>query len=85
MAPAKYAEIAKACVDVVSQEHGLALQSVCLLRTKSVPKTTSGKIARAWCRRGFVEGTLNIAHRWDGDGSISTPTPDDSDDAFGKW
>eukprot|EP00596_Hydrurales_sp_CCMP1899_P000880 CAMPEP_0119049522 /NCGR_PEP_ID=MMETSP1177-20130426/65205_1 /TAXON_ID=2985 /ORGANISM="Ochromonas sp, Strain CCMP1899" /LENGTH=305 /DNA_ID=CAMNT_0007026897 /DNA_START=996 /DNA_END=1910 /DNA_ORIENTATION=+ len=50
----------------VSSEHGLTLSAVLLLKTRSVPKTTSGKIARTWCRRGFIEGTLSVVHRWDG-------------------
>lgn len=36
---------------------------VCLLQTRSVPKTTSGKIARSWCKRGLLEGSLQILHR----------------------
>jgi hypothetical protein len=51
---------------VVSSHHGLALSTVCLLKTRSVPKTTSGKIARSWCRRGFLEKTLQVLYRLDG-------------------
>ena len=49
--------------DVVSTHHGLGLTCVCLLKPRTVPKTTSGKIARAWCRRGFVENTLQVLYR----------------------
>lgn len=68
---AKYAEIARAIRDAVSSSHGLALACVCLLKTRTIPKTTSGKIARAWCRRGYLEGSLQVLHRVDcaeGDG-----------------
>jgi len=44
----------------VMQEHGLGLRWVCLLEPKTVPKTTSGKIARAWCKRRFLAGELKI-------------------------
>jgi hypothetical protein len=41
------------------------LTSVVLLKTRTIPKTTSGKIARSWCRRGYQEGTLSVLSRWD--------------------
>jgi acyl carrier protein len=66
---ARLAEIIRGCRAAVSAEHGLTLSSVVLLRTRTVPKTTSGKIARAWCRKAFVDGTLSALTRWDGDGS----------------
>ena len=56
---------ADACRAAVGSEHGLALFSVCLLRPRTVPKTTSGKIARGWCRRALEEGTLSIVKRVD--------------------
>ena len=60
-----YEALAASCREVVSAQHGLSLSVVCLLETRSVPKTTSGKIARAWCRRGFLEGSLRIKYRLD--------------------
>jgi predicted naringenin-chalcone synthase/acyl carrier protein len=36
-----------------------------LLKTKSIPKTTSGKISRASCRKAFLEGKLQVVHQWD--------------------
>lgn len=36
------------------------------LQTRSVPKTTSGKIARSWCRRALLDGTLEIVKKWEG-------------------
>lgn len=46
-------------------EHGVSLSSICLLTPRTIPKTTSGKIARSWCRRAFEDGTLSIVYRWD--------------------
>lgn len=51
----------------VSSEHGVALSVVCLLQTRSVPKTTSGKIARSWCRRGYLDKSLHILYKWEAD------------------
>lgn len=41
------------------------LSCVILLKTRTIPKTTSGKIARSWCRRGYLDGSLSVLSRWD--------------------
>ena len=41
------------------------LLQICLLAPRSISKTTSGKIARAWCRRAFIAGSLQLLHRAD--------------------
>ena len=77
----KLAEIIRTCRAVVAAEHGLMLSSVVLLRTRTVPKTTSGKIARAWCRKAYVDGTLSALTRWDGGeaGTVdNSPSPSPS-------
>ena len=48
----------------VSAATGAALDGVFLLAPRSVPKTTSGKIARAWCKRALAEGSLDAVHAW---------------------
>lgn len=53
------------CREVVSNEHGIGLAIICLLKTRSIPKTTSGKIARSWCKRGLREDSLQILFRSD--------------------
>ena len=50
---------------IILQEHSLCLADIVLLKPKSVPKTTSGKIARAWCRKGYLANTLNVVYRKD--------------------
>ena len=47
----------------VMQEHSLSISEIAFLKTRTVPKTSSGKIARSWCRKGFVNGTLSIVYR----------------------
>eukprot|EP00602_Paraphysomonas_sp_CaronLab_P007959 CAMPEP_0185034110 /NCGR_PEP_ID=MMETSP1103-20130426/23687_1 /TAXON_ID=36769 /ORGANISM="Paraphysomonas bandaiensis, Strain Caron Lab Isolate" /LENGTH=811 /DNA_ID=CAMNT_0027570633 /DNA_START=15 /DNA_END=2450 /DNA_ORIENTATION=+ len=49
----------------VSSDHGVALQCVVLIKSRTVPKTTSGKIARTWCRRAYMEGSLQILAKWE--------------------
>lgn len=62
-----YDDIVRRCREVVASEHGLSLRTICLLTPRTIPKTTSGKIARSWCRRGLVEGTLSIVYRSEAD------------------
>ncbi|MBG1267392.1 non-ribosomal peptide synthetase/type I polyketide synthase [Nostoc sp. WHI] len=52
-------EVVEAIQTSVSQLHELQVHAVLLLKTGSVPKTTSGKIQRHACRAGFLAGTLN--------------------------
>jgi len=42
----------------VKQIHSLSLSHVILLQPRTVHKTTSGKIARAWCRKAFINKTF---------------------------
>ena len=58
-------DIARKCRRCVAAEHGVMLSCVILLKTRTIPKTTSGKIARSWCRRGYLDGSLSVLFRWD--------------------
>lgn len=55
--------LANAIKSAVNQEHSLGLAQIVFLLPRSVPKTSSGKIARSWCRKAFVAGTLNVVYR----------------------
>lgn len=48
----------------IAQNHDLPVHGVLLLRTASIPKTSSGKIQRQACRQGFLNRTLNIVREW---------------------
>ena len=74
----RHAESAEAVVDAVkravAREHELPVELVVLLRTGSIPKTSSGKIQRHACKHGYVNGTLEIVfeHRaWEHRGASS--------------
>ena len=43
------------------------MSCIILLKTKTIPKTTSGKIARSWCRKAYIDGSLSILVKWDSD------------------
>mmetsp|Transcript_23706 Transcript_23706/g.40341 ORF Transcript_23706/g.40341 Transcript_23706/m.40341 type:complete len:814 (-) Transcript_23706:256-2697(-) len=66
VSPAEYDQIIANARAVVTADHGVSLMLVALLKTRSVPKTTSGKIARSWCRRALLDGTLEILRKWEG-------------------
>ena len=42
----------------VSELHELQVEAVVLLKARSIPKTSSGKIQRAACKAGYLDGTL---------------------------
>ncbi|GAB2651181.1 long-chain-fatty-acid--AMP ligase FadD32 [Nocardia goodfellowii] len=42
----------------VSQRHGVTVRDVLLVPAGSIPRTSSGKIARRACRAAYLEGTL---------------------------
>lgn len=55
--------LADAIRSAVNQEHSLGLSHLVLVRPRTVPKTSSGKIARAWCRKAFISETLDVVYR----------------------
>ncbi len=48
----------------VLEEHDLQVHAVLLLKTASIPKTSSGKIQRHACKAGFLSGTLEWVAQW---------------------
>ncbi|MEC4812783.1 MAG: fatty acyl-AMP ligase [Scytonema sp. PMC 1069.18] len=57
-------EIVKSICQAVSQNHELQVYAVLLLKTTSIPKTSSGKIQRHACRRGFLTNSLDTVGQW---------------------
>lgn len=48
----------------VAAEHALQIYATVLVKTGSIPKTSSGKIQRHACRAGFLTGSLNVVEDW---------------------
>lgn len=48
----------------IAAQHGLQTYATVLIKTGSIPKTSSGKIQRYACRSGFLKGTLNVIEDW---------------------
>jgi natural product biosynthesis luciferase-like monooxygenase protein len=53
-------EVSDCVREAVSQHFELQAYAVLLLRTASIPKTSSGKIQRQQCKEAFIAGKLNI-------------------------
>jgi len=49
----------------INTEHSLGLSYIVLLKPRTIPITTSGKIARAWCRKDFVNNSLQSVYSKD--------------------
>ncbi|KYC36940.1 AMP-dependent synthetase [Scytonema hofmannii PCC 7110] len=57
-------EVVKAIRQAVSEQHQLQVYAIVLLKTASIPKTSSGKIQRHACRVGFLDGSLDVVGDW---------------------
>lgn len=57
-------EVVPAIRQAIAEKHDLQVHAVCLLKTASIPKTSSGKIQRYACRQGFLDGSLNVVGQW---------------------
>ena len=53
-------EIIAAIREAISKEHEIAAREIVLIRTGSLPKTSSGKIQRRLTRQMFLAGTLSL-------------------------
>ncbi|MHC5821914.1 MAG: fatty acyl-AMP ligase, partial [Nostoc sp.] len=53
-------EVVGNITEAVVDNHGLQVYATVLIKPGSIPKTSSGKIQRHACRRGFLDGSLNV-------------------------
>ena len=75
------AELAQIARQAVTAEHDLNLHTLVLIKTGTVPRTTSGKIQRRQCREEFLAGALSVV--WLSEQNpvvpdappVATPTP----------
>ena len=57
-------EVAGNIRQAVMAEHDLQVYATLLVKTGSIPKTSSGKIRRYACRAEFLNGSLNVVSDW---------------------
>ncbi|MCX4095945.1 long-chain-fatty-acid--AMP ligase FadD32 [Nocardia sp. alder85J] len=55
--------IVEAVRSAIARLHGLAVRDLLLVPAGSIPRTSSGKIARGACRSAYLEGSLRGSHR----------------------
>ena len=55
--------VADAVRSAISARHGVTAQDVLLVPAGSIPRTSSGKIARRACKAAYVDGTLRGGHQ----------------------
>ncbi|MEO0685092.1 MAG: beta-ketoacyl synthase N-terminal-like domain-containing protein, partial [Cyanobacteria bacterium J06649_11] len=69
-------EVIKEIQIAVSTEYELEVYGVLLLKTGSIPKTSSGKIQRRGCKQKFLENSLNLLGKWQKnlDNNLTTTT-----------
>ncbi|HEX6291073.1 MAG TPA: amino acid adenylation domain-containing protein [Herpetosiphonaceae bacterium] len=53
-------EVAAAVRQAVAEQHEVQIHALVLLKTGSLPKTSSGKIQRHACKEGFLSDTLDV-------------------------
>jgi acyl-CoA synthetase (AMP-forming)/AMP-acid ligase II len=58
------AEVVTAIRSAFNEQFGLDLEALVLIRTGSLPKTSSGKIQRTLCRSDYLGGTLEVVASW---------------------
>jgi acyl-CoA synthetase (AMP-forming)/AMP-acid ligase II len=50
--------------EAVAAQHGIEIYATVLVKTSSIPKTSSGKIRRRACRAAFLTGSLDVVEDW---------------------
>ncbi|OKH43160.1 beta-ketoacyl synthase [Calothrix sp. HK-06] len=57
-------EVIGAIRKAVAEHHDLQTHAILLIKTNSLPKTSSGKVRRSTCRTEFENGTLDVVASW---------------------
>src|SRR4029079_2914209 len=60
------AETAAAVREAVAEQHEVQVYAVSLIKTGTIPKTSSGKLQRRACRARFLAGSLEVVAEWRG-------------------
>ncbi|HET9210870.1 MAG TPA: AMP-binding protein, partial [Thermoanaerobaculia bacterium] len=67
------AEVLEAIRRAVAEEHEAQLRAAVLIRTATLPKTSSGKVRRQACREAFLNGELAVVAAWEPEATVSHP------------
>lgn len=69
-------EVVAAIRQAVSEVHELQVHTIALIKTATIPKTSSGKIRRRACKMGLLEGSLRVV----GSSTLEADTSDSEAD-----
>ena len=62
--PERQTEIIHAIQQSIAEDHEIQVYAIALLKPRTIPKTSSGKIQRHACRVGFLSGELKVLAEW---------------------
>lgn len=48
----------------IGSEHGVSVSAICLVKDRTIPKTTSGKLSRHRIRNAYASDALHVVHEW---------------------
>lgn len=65
----------------VAEQHELQVAAIVLLKTNTLPKTSSGKIQRYLCRSGFLDRQLEAVYTWEAE-SLANLLFDETDSSL---
>jgi 8-amino-7-oxononanoate synthase len=68
-------EVFEAIRKNVALEHEVQVDAIALIRARTVPKTSSGKIQRHACARDFLDGSMSVIAQWSSWDLAVEPTP----------
>jgi len=57
-------EVIGAILQAIALQHLAEVEVIILLKTGSIPKTTSGKIQRSLCKTKYLENSLDAVYQW---------------------
>ncbi|MBE9252107.1 fatty acyl-AMP ligase [Dolichospermum sp. LEGE 00240] len=66
-------DVVAAISEAIMQQHEIHAYAMVLIKTGSIPKTSSGKIQRCICKEKFLDQTLNIVGGKIGNSELSSP------------
>src|SRR5687768_3254484 len=61
---ADWDRVVEAIVKAVAEEHEVEVYAVVLIKARSIPKTSSGKIQRHACRSQYLDKSLHVVAEW---------------------
>jgi 8-amino-7-oxononanoate synthase/acyl carrier protein len=70
-----FADIVSAIRRRIASDYELSVSAVVLIKTGSIPKTSSGKIQRHACRAGYLAGTLASVASWSAESGVVDVAP----------